>query len=74
MHDKNKYNCSGPYLKVEDTEEVGLTKNYCVTVSMQKTVQYMNSFLQYSRFYGLTNLKVMPTESLKQLLAFLNLH
>ena len=24
------------YLKVKDTEYVGLTKNYCITVSMQK--------------------------------------
>ena len=39
------------HLKVKDIEyNVVLTKNYCITVSMQK---FINSF---SRFYGLMNL------------------
>ena len=31
-----KYNCSRLALKVKETEDVGLTKNYCITTSMQK--------------------------------------
>ena len=30
--------------------DVVLTKNYYVTVSMQKIAQFINSFLRYSRF------------------------
>ena len=48
------------HLKVKDIEDnVGLTKNYCLTVSMQKTttrtVQFINSFFRYNRFQCLTN-------------------
>ena len=35
----NKYNCSGPYLKVKKKKKkknASLTKNYCITVGMQK--------------------------------------
>ena len=54
----NKYNCSrlAFKIKVEDIEyDFGLTKNYCITVSIQKSAQFIHSFLRYSRFQGLMN-------------------
>ena len=39
------------HLKVKDIEDdVDLTKNYCVTISIQKSAQFINSFLRYNRF------------------------
>ena len=35
------------HLKVKDIEyDAGITKNYCITVSMQKSVQFIISFLR----------------------------
>ena len=50
------------HLKVKDIIEydVGLTKNYCITVSMKKSAQFINSFLGYSRLQGLMNLMAKP--------------
>ena len=41
---------SGWHLKVKDREyDVGLTKNYCILVNMQKSAQLKNSILRNSR-------------------------
>ena len=38
-------------LKVKDMEhDVDLTKNYCITYSIQKIAQFVYTFLRYSRF------------------------
>ena len=38
------------HLKVKDMEyDVGLTKNYCIIVNVQKSAQFKNSILRNSR-------------------------
>ena len=55
----NKYNCSRLALFKSQNKkcDVGLIKNYCITVSMQKIVQSINLF---SRFQGLKNYMTAP--------------
>ena len=44
------------HLKVKDTEqEINLTKNSYINIRIQKTAQFINSFLRHSRLYGLIN-------------------
>ena len=44
------------HLKVKDIEyNVGLTKNYSITVSMQKISSIHKFILRYSRFWGPMN-------------------
>ena len=39
------------HLKVKDIEyDVGLTKNYCPTVSMKKSTEFVDLLFRYSRF------------------------
>ena len=41
------------HLKGKDIQyNAGLIKNYCSTVNMSKSAQFINSFLRYSRFWG----------------------
>ena len=62
------------HLKVKDTEyNVGLTKNYCITVSMEKSSSIHKLIWQVLESHEL-NGNAQTQKSLKLLLAFLNLH
>ena len=62
------------HLKVKDTEyNVGLTKNYCITVSMEKSSSIHKLIWQVLGSHEL-NGNAQTQKSLKLLLAFLNLH
>ena len=62
------------HLKVKDTEyNVGLTKNYCITVSMEKSSSTHKLIWQVLGSHEL-NGNAETQKSLKLLLAFLNLH
>ena len=62
------------HLKVKDTEyNVGLTKYYCITVSMEKSSSIHKLIWQVLGSHEL-NGNAQTQKSLKLLLAFLNLH
>ena len=62
------------HLKVKDTEyNVGLTKNYCITVSMEKSSSIQKLIWQVLGSHELND-NAQTQKSLKLLLAFLNLH
>ena len=70
------------HLKLKDIEyEVGLTKNYCITVSMQKISSVHTIILKIQQILGSHGLNKWPCpflttpvqKSVKYLLAFLNL-
>ena len=53
------------HLKVKDIEyDIGLTKNYCLTVSMKKSTEFVDSLFRYSRFQGFMNYMTTPISDL----------
>ena len=86
MPEEGSYNKFKDFKKLsrtaaKDTEQdISLTKIYCITISMQKSVQFINSLLRYSRLrislrLCMCTFFIMPTQkSLKHYSAFLNLY